>query len=49
LSYAETAEALGIPVGTVHSRVSRARIKLRDLTGYFGQEGTEDSIAAREG
>jgi RNA polymerase sigma-70 factor (ECF subfamily) len=49
LSYAETAEALAVPVGTVHSRVARARINLRDLAGYFGQEGTEDSISVREG
>jgi RNA polymerase sigma-70 factor (ECF subfamily) len=49
LSYVETAEALGIPVGTVHSRVARARITLRDLTGYFGQEGNEESISSREG
>jgi RNA polymerase sigma-70 factor (ECF subfamily) len=49
LSYAETAEALGVPVGTVHSRVARARMTLRDLAGYFGQEGTEEPIPAREG
>jgi RNA polymerase sigma-70 factor (ECF subfamily) len=48
LSYAEAAEALGIPVGTVHSRVARARLILRDLAGYFGQEGTEEPISARE-
>lgn len=30
LSYAETAAALGIPVGTVRSRVSRARSRLGD-------------------
>jgi RNA polymerase sigma-70 factor (ECF subfamily) len=48
LSYAEAAEALGIPAGTVHSRVARARITLRDLAGYFGQEGTEEPIRARE-
>ena len=29
LGYAEAAEALGIPVGTVRSRLSRARDKLR--------------------
>lgn len=32
LSYGETAEALGIPVGTVRSRLSRARAKLAHLT-----------------
>jgi RNA polymerase sigma-70 factor (ECF subfamily) len=48
LGYAEAAEALDIPVGTVHSRVARARTNLRDLATYSGQEGNEDSIAARE-
>ncbi|MEU3743832.1 MULTISPECIES: RNA polymerase sigma factor [Streptomyces] len=33
LGYAATAEALGIPVGTVRSRLSRAREKLRRLVG----------------
>ncbi|WP_406098836.1 RNA polymerase sigma factor [Streptomyces sp. NBC_01013] len=32
LDYAEAAEALGIPVGTVRSRLSRARKRLRRLT-----------------
>jgi RNA polymerase sigma factor (sigma-70 family) len=32
LDYAEAAEALGIPVGTVRSRLSRARNRLRRLT-----------------
>ncbi|MFD7641058.1 RNA polymerase sigma factor [Kitasatospora sp. NPDC059795] len=31
LEYAEAAEALGIPVGTVRSRLSRARTKLRKI------------------
>jgi hypothetical protein len=29
--------------------VARARITLRDLAGCIGQEGTEESISAREG
>jgi RNA polymerase sigma-70 factor (ECF subfamily) len=49
LSYTDVAEALAIPVGTVHSRVARARAKLRDLADYFGQEGIEDAITASEG
>jgi RNA polymerase sigma factor (sigma-70 family) len=32
LNYAEVAEALGIPVGTVRSRLSRARTRLHTLT-----------------
>ncbi|MGW3150741.1 MULTISPECIES: RNA polymerase sigma factor [Streptomyces] len=32
LEYTAAAEALGIPVGTVRSRLSRARVKLRRLT-----------------
>ncbi|WP_380659534.1 RNA polymerase sigma factor [Sinosporangium siamense] len=38
LSYAETAQALGIPVGTVGSRISRARRSLRKTLGTTGQE-----------
>lgn len=32
LDYAQAAEAMGIPVGTVRSRLSRARARLRKLT-----------------
>lgn len=33
LSYRETAEVLGIPIGTVMSRLARARIRLSELVG----------------
>lgn len=38
LSYAEIAEALEIPVGTVRSRLNRVRATLRELTGSFGED-----------
>jgi RNA polymerase sigma-70 factor (ECF subfamily) len=37
LSYQQAADALGVPVGTIHSRVARARRELRDLTQGNGQ------------
>ncbi len=39
LTYAECAEALGIPVGTVMSRVWRARAALRDVLEGRGRAG----------
>jgi RNA polymerase sigma-70 factor (ECF subfamily) len=38
LSYEDAASALGLPVGTVRSRLSRARARLRELDPAFGHE-----------
>jgi RNA polymerase sigma-70 factor (ECF subfamily) len=37
LDYAEVARVLNIPLGTVKSRVARARLKLRNLLVNSGQ------------
>jgi RNA polymerase sigma-70 factor (ECF subfamily) len=38
LSYEDAAMALGIPVGTVRSRLSRARARLRELDPHIGHD-----------
>jgi len=38
LRYEEVAEALGVPVGTVRSRLNRARVRLRELRTTIGRE-----------
>jgi RNA polymerase sigma-70 factor (ECF subfamily) len=43
LSYEEAARALSIPVGTVRSRLSRARAALAELEEPWGHEGDRDS------
>lgn len=42
LTYQEMSQALGIPVGTVRSRVSRGRGQLRELLGLSGQYEDRD-------
>jgi RNA polymerase sigma factor (sigma-70 family) len=38
LSYLDVAASLEVPVGTVRSRLNRARRRIRELTGTSGQE-----------
>ncbi len=44
LSYEEVAEALGIPVGTVRSRISRARLRLRARLAEQGYGRRESEL-----
>lgn len=55
LTYAEAAEALGVPVGTVRSRLSRARRRLQEaalhsgrLTGWELNSASEQVTADRD-
>jgi RNA polymerase sigma-70 factor (ECF subfamily) len=47
LSYEEVADALGVPVGTVRSRLNRARGRLRELAVSRGGE-QDDNIDSRD-
>jgi RNA polymerase sigma-70 factor (ECF subfamily) len=47
LSYEEVADALGVPVGTVRSRLNRARGRIRELAGARGRE-QDDNIDSRD-
>jgi RNA polymerase sigma-70 factor (ECF subfamily) len=38
LSYQHVADALELPIGTVRSRLNRARARLRELLGASGKE-----------
>jgi RNA polymerase sigma-70 factor (ECF subfamily) len=41
LAYAEVADAVGIPIGTVRSRLHRARARLKDALG--GSDPTRET------
>jgi RNA polymerase sigma factor (sigma-70 family) len=49
LSYEEAAVALGVPVGTVRSRLSRARARIRELSSAHGHEpDCQPAVPAKE-
>jgi RNA polymerase sigma-70 factor (ECF subfamily) len=47
LSYEEAAESLGTKVGTIKSRVNRARARLAELMGLVHADGIAGSHAAQ--
>jgi RNA polymerase sigma factor (sigma-70 family) len=46
LDYDEAALALDLPVGTIRSRLSRARTHVRELVGANGHELSRDAVAS---
>jgi RNA polymerase sigma factor (sigma-70 family) len=45
LSYEDASVALGVPIGTVRSRLSRARLHLRELVDGGGHEREDEPLA----
>jgi RNA polymerase sigma factor (sigma-70 family) len=48
LSYEEAALALGIPIGTVRSRLSRARVRLREVLATHARSTNSTSATSQE-
>jgi RNA polymerase sigma factor (sigma-70 family) len=48
MAYDEVADTLGIPIGTVRSRMHRARARLRELIHSNGQERDDQHMRAAE-
>jgi RNA polymerase sigma-70 factor, ECF subfamily len=48
LSYEDAAVSLGVPVGTVRSRLSRARARVRELAPADGHEWDEAAVVIEE-
>jgi RNA polymerase sigma-70 factor (ECF subfamily) len=48
LTYVEVSRALGIPVGTVRSRLNRARRKVRQVLAGTGAAATYEELTTNE-
>jgi RNA polymerase sigma-70 factor, ECF subfamily len=49
MDYAEIADVLAIPIGTVRSRLHRARIELKEILAGYVNCDSSDSLSARKG
>jgi RNA polymerase sigma-70 factor (ECF subfamily) len=49
LGYEDVADALGVPIGTVRSRLHRARQRLRELAAASAREHVDNVTGRRPG